>query len=182
MRNQFSDGYFEWLFELVCAQRYSNDISFRKLLTRLHEIEFIYTIPNDANRAEDGKDLRYRYAITHGYEDSYEDVLSCLDGPCSVLEMMVALSVRCEENIMDDPILGDRTRQWFWDMIVNLGLGSMHDGNYDAYYIDKTVDRFLYREYEANGKGGLFTIHNCKYDLRLFEIWYQLCWYLDTIV
>jgi hypothetical protein len=96
--------------------------------------------------------------------------------------MMVALSIRCEENIMDDPIVGDRTRQWFWDMIVNLGLGSMYDKNYDEWFIDKTINRFLDRQYEPNGKGGLFTVRNCKHDMRLFEIWYQLCWYLDTIV
>ena len=38
------------------------------------------------------------------------------------------------------------------------------------------------REYAPDGRGGLFTIRNCEEDLRKVEIWYQLCWYLDTII
>ena len=37
------------------------------------------------------------------------------------------------------------------------------------------------REYEPNGKGGLFTIRGCEEDLTEVEIWYQLNWYLNTI-
>ena len=45
---------------------------------------------------------------------------------------------------------------------------------------DDVIKRFLDRDYEPNGKGGLFTIKNCRQDLRKVEIWYQLCWYLDS--
>jgi hypothetical protein len=96
--------------------------------------------------------------------------------------MMVALSVRCEETIMDDPRIGDRTGQWFWGMISSLGLGSMMDNQFDKEYVDSVIDRFLKREYEPNGKGGLFTIKRCRYDLRSVEIWYQMCWYLDKFI
>ena len=82
---------------------------------------------------------------------------------------------------MDDPDLGDRTSQWFWRMIVSLGLGSMVDERFDISMVHDVVERFLNREYEPNGKGGLFTIRHCEYDLRDVEIWYQLCWYLDSI-
>lgn len=132
----------------------------------------------DQNRAEDGVALRYRFACE--YPDP-SDVERYLDGPCSVLEMMVALAVRCEENIMDDPNIGNRTRQWFWGMIVSLGLGSMTDDRYDEFYIYETLERFLDREYEPDGHGGLFTIRRCTEDLRDVEIWHQLCWYLDSI-
>ena len=103
-----------------------------------------------------------------------------LDGPCSVFEMMVALAQRCEA-VMDDPKIGDRTGQWFWGMIASLGLNGMSDNHYDEKYVKDVINRFLDREYEPNGKGGLFTIRNCEHDLRDVEIWYQLCWYLDTI-
>jgi hypothetical protein len=95
--------------------------------------------------------------------------------------MMVALASECEET-MDDPNVGDRTGQWFWGMIVNLGLGSMADYNFDYDYVDGVIQRFLNREYEPNGRGGLFTIRNCTEDLRTVEIWSQLCWYLGTIM
>jgi len=181
LRNRVENEYFNWLSEFVCKERFPRHVSFSKLLTRLHDIPFKYTIPRDQNRAEDGKDLRYRFALTHEYLGSSESIVDILSGPCSVLEMMVALTIRCEEQIMDDPSIGNRTGQWFWNMIVNLGLGSMVDDRYDERHVDKVIDIFLNREYEPDGKGGLFRIKNCEYDLRDVEIWYQLCWYLDSI-
>ena len=82
---------------------------------------------------------------------------------------------------MDDPQLGDRTGQWCWGMITNLGLGSMTDDRFDSEYVEEKIDRFLNREYEPNGKGGLFTVKNRDCDMRKVEIWYQLCYFLDTI-
>ena len=114
--------------------------------------------------------------------DYDDEVLDILDGPCSVLEMMIALAIRCEENIMDDPNIGDRTSQWFWGMVVNLGLGSMVDCRFDKQFVDETIRIFLNRKYAPNGNGGLFTIRDCDKDLRKVEIWHQLCWYLDKIV
>lgn len=170
--------YFEWLYDLVCGKRYPKTISYRKLLSYLHSITFNYSIPNDANRADDGIALRYRFAL----EYDYPDVPECLDGPCSILEMMVALAIRCEENIMDDPNVGDRTGQWFWEMIKNLGLKPMIDEKFNKDIADDIIDRFLNNEYEPDGRGGLFRIRQCEYDLRTVEIWYQLCWYLNSIV
>ena len=161
---------------------YDKQISFRKLLTHLHATPFSYIIPRDHNRAEDGADLRRRYIISRGYEDWYSQIMDELYSPCSILEMMVALAIRCEEDTMDDPSIGGRSKQWFWGMIRSLGLNSMMDHAYDETYVCQVIERFLNREYEPNGKGGLFTIRNCEYDLRDVEIWYQLNWYLDTIV
>jgi hypothetical protein len=90
--------------------------------------------------------------------------------------------MRCEEEIMEDPDVGDRTAQWFWGMMKSLGLNGMTDNRFDERYVRDVVQIFLDREYEPNGRGGLFTINNCDYDLREVEIWYQMCWYLNTIV
>jgi hypothetical protein len=109
------------------------------------------------------------------------DIYDILDGPCTVLEMMIALANRCEETIMDDPDIGDRTGQWFWGMITNMGLGSMSDDRYDRRYVEYVITRLLDREYEPDGTGGLFTVRDCDRDMRDVEIWYQLCWYLDSI-
>lgn len=179
-QKELNQEYFKWMHQLVCGERYSKKLSYRKLLSYLHSVEFVYIIDLDGNRAEDGIDLRYRF----GYERDYSDpmIASYLDDrPCSILEMMIALSIRCEEHIMENSDLGDRTGQWFWNMIVSLGLGSMTDARFDDEYVDEVVHRFLNREYERNGKGGLFTIEHCKKDLRSVEIWYQMCWYLNTI-
>lgn len=180
MRNEIKSGYFEWLLTTACERRYSHDISYRKLLTRLHHTRFKYVMGRDKNQAVHGIGLRRRFALQHA-EELYDSIMDILVGPCSVLEMMVALAIRCEEDIMDDPRVGNRVSQWFWGMIVSLGLGSMQDSRYDEEYVDRTITRFLNRDYEPNGKGGLFTIENCDVDLRNVEIWCQLCWYLDCI-
>ena len=83
---------------------------------------------------------------------------------------------------MDDPRYGDRTAQWFWRMMSNLGLGLMTDDIYDRGLVKHKLDIFLHREYEPDGKGGLFYIRDCAEDLRKVEIWAQLCWYLDKFV
>ena len=179
MLNTISDEYFEWLFNLVCEQRYFRPI-YRTLLKHLHDTEFTYLIPRDRNRAEDGENLRYRFALEKGYD--VPTTLVDLGCPCSVLEMMAALAIRCEEQLTDDPRYGNRMPQWFWKMIVNLGLGPMTNEMYDRAYVDLVLRRFLDRKYEPDGEGGLFHIRDARFDLRNVEIWYQLCWYLDTIL
>lgn len=178
LRDKIANEYFEWMFKLACNKRYSGSISYRKLFTHLHNTEFIFTIRRDENRALDGIDLRRRFAIAQ----DCEDLIGYLDGPCSVLEMMIALSIRCEETIMDNPTIGDRTGQWLWNMITSLGLGAIVDSEYDKEEVTYILDRFLNREYEPNGKGGLFIVRDCDQDLRTVEIWYQMCWYLNNIV
>lgn len=180
-RDDIREEYFAWLYNTVCESKYSDGISYKKLLRQLHDTDFTYLIQRDENRAEDGIELRYRFA-TEYYPNDVEYVLDSLAATCSVLEMMVALALTCEENIMDDPSYGDRTGQWFWSMIVSLELGSVIDTRYDRRYVESVMTRFLNREYDSDGKGGLFTIKNCKSDLRLEEIWVQLCWYIDSIM
>lgn len=182
MHDVIKNQYYEWLSGIVCENRFAKGVSYQKLLTHLHNTKFKHLIPRDRNRAEDGIDLRYRFAMDQGYEDDYKIVLADLNGRCSVLEMLVALAIRCEETIMDDPRYGNRTGQWFWGMIVNLGLGGVTDDNYDMNYVNDVIIRFLNRDYEPDGKGGLFTVRNCNEDLRDIEIWSQLCWYLDSFL
>ena len=173
-RDDAHNEYFTWLYNLVCENRYSDQISYKKLLMHLHNTPFRYSILRDENRASDSVDLRDRFdpVIAETY----------LNDPCSVLEMMIALAIRCEENYMDDPVMGNRTNQWFWEMIVNLGLGSMDDSRYDKRYVTNCIDRLLDREYEPDGQGGLFKVKHYDRDLREVEIWVQFSWYLDEML
>ena len=180
-RDELNNEYFDWMYQLVCNEKYFKGLSHRKLLSHLHNVDFTYTIAMDGNRAEDGIDLRYRFGYERGYAGpiiaSYLD-----DRACSVLEMLVALTIRCEEHIMDDPDVGNRTGQWFWNMIVNLGLGRMNDIQFLKTYVDGVISKFLDRGYERNGAGGLFVLKHCNRDMRSIEIWYQMCWYLDEVL
>ena len=175
-RDEIVDRYFEWMYDMVCHDRFADSISYRKLFMFLHNTPFRHTVPKDKNRAKGGVDLRYLFARSTGDRDA--DLY--LYGPCSVLEMMIALAIRCEE-VMDDPQKGDRTGQWFWGMINNLGLGSMMDSRFDRHYVEGVVERFLDRKYDPDGKGGLFRVRGSGLDMRYVEIWIQMCHYLDTI-
>ena len=180
MTDDIKREYFEWMYGIVCDTRYSRRSSYRKLLSRLNREQFTYTIGMDGNRAADGIDLRYRFGHDKGYP--YSAIATYLDvDPCSVLEMMIALSIRCEENIMEDSDIGDRTGQWFWNMIVSLGLGPMTDSKYSETYVNDHLIRFLNREYKRTGEGGLFTIEHSRKDMRSIEIWYQMCMYLEEL-
>lgn len=179
-KNELNSLYFRWMCRLVCKDRPVGS-SYQELLTYLNEVEYIPNQPMDENRADDGMDLRYRF----GYENSYEGPMIATfldDRPCSMLEMMIALSIRCEENIMSNPEIGDRTGKWFWEMIDNLELLNMDDRRYNQNYVDFILERFLAGEYKRDGRGGLFYIPFSERDLRKAEIWYQMCWYLDQII
>lgn len=180
-RDRIINEYFEWMYDLVCGKKYLKKLSYRKLLYFLHNTTFTYTIPMDANRADDGIELRYRFGIVKGYSDAMiADILDTRE--CSMLEMMVALSNRCEESIMDDPVFGNRTGQWFWNMIMSLGLGYMTDERFEKDIATEIVNTFLNHRYSANGEGGLFTLAHPSRDLRKVEIWYQMMWYLNELL
>ena len=176
IEDRVKTDYFEWMYDLVCRDQFAKTISYRKLLTYLHDTEFIYFIPYDENRASEGESLRYRFCL----QENCEELEWCLFGPCSVLEMMIALSIRCEE-IMDDIGTGDRTSQWFWSMITNMGLGGQHDAGFDERLVEDVVERFLNREYEFDGRGGLFRVRGWHRDMRDAEIWHQLMAYINSM-
>jgi len=177
---ELEEQYFNWLYNLVCSDGYVKKLSYYELLFHLHHMDFVYILSRDENRYADGINLRYRFGSEN--DIPYRCISRILDvRPCSVLEMMVALALRCETEIMMDTEIGDRTWKWFWKMMTNMNLGGMTDDKYDEEYVDRIIERMLVRKYEANGRGGLFTIANCKEDLRNVEIWTQLCWYLNSM-
>ena len=82
-RDKLVNRYFDWMYQLV-VDRYSK-LSYRRLFAKLHSTEFIFEIPMDGNRAEDGVELRYRFGREQNYPDAM--VASLLDDTsCSILE------------------------------------------------------------------------------------------------
>ena len=172
------NDYFQWLCDKIINDE--SNIRYSMLMSKLYDTIFIPILDMDVNRSEDGKSLRYRFGLENDIpRDLIENYLD--DRSCNILEMLVALSIRCEESIMYDYEYGDRTGTWFWNMIVSLGLGTMNDTRFDEKYVSIVLERFLNREYKRNGEGGLFTIEGIRKDMRNVEIWYQMCWYLDLL-
>ena len=167
--------YFDWMCSLVSGKLY------QKLLALLYETPFVWLHPMDENRASDGINLRYIFGKECGYPHAkIAATLDCED--CSVLEMMLALALRCEESIMDNPEFGNRTKEWFWDMVRCLGLDGMTDATFESAAAKQIIRRFLDRKYAANGKGGLFILKHPRRDLRNVEIWYQAMWHFDEVL
>lgn len=176
--------YIDYMYSLVCNNPLYSRYSYKKLFNLLHSIEFTYFNNDeiyDYPRAHDGEDFRFRYfGPDAGYDnDHINEALN--DKPCSVLEMMIALARRIEEQIMSNTNYGDRISQWFWYMISSLGLNHMTDLEYNENEARMIIDRFLKREYMSNGEGGLFIVKNPPRDLRNVDIWAQACWFLNDI-
>ena len=168
--------YFNWLCSF-----FSNKDKYWNLLTDLYNKEFVYIFVMDGNRAEDGINLRYRFEREFNYlPGSVTGYFGSRS--CSVLEMMVALGLRCEETIMTDDHYGNRTSYWLNSMISSLGLYTFTDDNYDHDSVDYILDRFLNRQYKPNGEGGLFVVNDRSVNMRSIEIWTQMNWYLNNYI
>lgn len=178
MRNaEMCELYFDWMCSLVCETS-SKANTYAKLLQRLNEIEFTFSIEMDGNRFEDGVNLRYVFGDRHNISDRI--ISKTLDTrPCSVLEMMVAMAARCEDTIMTNSEYGNRTYIWFWSMIKSIGLENMNNINYNVKTIDDSINKMLCHNYRHDGAGGLFTLERPPRDMRDVDIWCQLMWWLN---
>lgn len=173
--------YFDWLYGLVSDWPELKKRSYKKLLYCLYTIDFEYLLPMDANRYDDGIELRYKFGKERNIDQ--RKIASELDNkPCSILEMMIALAIRMEDDVMDNPEEDNRTAEWFWVMIDSLGLYDQDDILYCRDIIGRKMKKFNDRLYGPNGKGGLFTIPDCSEDLRDVEIWCQAMWWLNYIL
>ena len=99
-----------------------NDKEVRKnlnIVLALAKVEFVWRHPMDENRAIDGLELRDDFEYETG---DYLDKSSGLPPNCSMFEMLAALAIRCENQLMRDAMVGDRTSKWFFEFLDNLGL------------------------------------------------------------
>lgn len=168
-------SYFNWMCDLVCNTEQKRNYS--ELLYFLASVEFTYSVFMDKNRLQDGLTLRYRFAYDMNMDN--DEVHHVLDEPCSVLEMMVALALKCEETLMTSTEYDNRTGVWFWGMIDSLGLNDMTNAFFDIDECELIISRFLDRDYDRTGAGGLFTVKGREQDMRDVEIWMQMNWYIS---
>lgn len=172
--------YFLFLCRQVRIDKPSKHIrkSYERVAELLHQEAFYAArgIDNDWNRANDAYQLRRSYICQH--PETNED----LRGPISVLEMMVALAKRCEEQIMKSLDGKDRTSEWFNVMMDSLGLLDLDDDtpvDHLSEIVGSTIERALMRDYDADGRGGFWACHRPIKDMRNMEIWFQMMQYLN---
>lgn len=166
--------YFRFLCDLVKRDGFSNR---SRLLKNLHELKFYSLVPNDDNRAEDGKQLREIFCEREGLQALS---LSRL-GDCSVLEMLIGLAYRLEDDSLDS-YWEKSAANWFWILIDNIGLSWCTDsallepGNSGD--VRTKIGILLDRTYRSDGEGGLFPLRYPKHNQREVEIWYQMSAYI----
>lgn len=173
MSGTLDDLYLPWLYSQIGGRSVKVKDRSRthwSLLKQLYSIEFVWIIPNDDNRAEDGKNLRYEFVDERGYYDVDPDWMGL---GCSFLEMLVGLSRRLSFESDREP------RYWFWHLLENLGLTGYTDHvRYNREEVDDIANTVIWRTYEKDGRGGLFPLSYTNQDQREVEIWYQLSAYL----
>lgn len=176
MNEPLDEQYLRWLYHQVASVRLKNPArTYWSLLRQLYVKEYIWIVPNDDNRVEDGRDLRHEF-----FEECHVAPDHDWAGlPCSMLEMLIGLSRRLA---FEDE---GGSRDWFWHMLDNLELSRINDGYFDRHKEDKMLqiineiaDRLIWRQYDQNGSGGLFPLNHPTEDQRDVELWYQMSAYL----
>lgn len=169
------DEYFGWLCDLVhVVQPY---VSYNLLAEALHNKEFRWFVPNDDNRAFDGKALRERFCDEMGIMYVHDYFIE----ECSMLELIIGLAYRCE-FIMADENGNLDMEGWFWKFISNADLDRFTDVPYydlwEGEAVDDILNTIIDRTYGYNGDGGLFPLKCPRKDQRKVELWYQMSEYL----
>lgn len=170
MGAQLWNEYGIWLVNHVRLRK----LGYSQLMAQLHNTPFTYILERDQNRADDGIILREEFYrekdIDIGIYDHRDD--------CSVLEMLVALSIRVNDEYTGDPS-GESHPEWiFWEMICNLGLDVFDDRHYESDEVEYILDRWMDRDFLYDGSGSVFPIAGPMRDQRRIEIWSQMNEYL----
>lgn len=162
--------YLHWLYEFIADPDVSSPSrTFWKLAKALYTKPFLWLIPNDDNRAEDGRFLREEFIEDLGLDDIDPDWMNL---ECSMLEMLIALSRRLSFQGEGESL------DWFWHLIDNLGLRFTDRPRFPKDAVDEVLDRVVWRTYNRDGTGGLFPLRYPRQDQRDVEIWTQLNSYL----
>ena len=148
------------------------------LLWKLHHTEFRYSAMMDRNRDMDGREWRNRYGG--------ELPPAFLKRPASVLEVLLGLADRMAFELDDEDVLAP----YFWEMLDNLGINftdyQFAEGLATDRQVDKAIHRWMSRQYDDYGRGGIFPLQfvpefdgsNEFQNQNRLELWYQMQLYL----
>lgn len=167
------DLYLEWLYsEVWNVKAKSLSHTYWNFARQLYTTEFVWFVPNDDNRIEDGYELRMEFLraarlshISNGWEKL----------GCSMLELLIGLGRRLAFEA--DGEVGD----WCHELLANIGLQNCPDAGYarNEAAVAAALERIIWRTYDRRGHGGLFPLYGGPYrDQRKVELWYQLSAYL----
>lgn len=172
-------SYFNHLCEEAGVETYVPGQTYRLVAHTLYNRDFYSAVPGDDNRIEDALALRQEFRDIAGLPSSE------LDFPPSCLEVLLALAKRIENDIMGDESEIDRTQEWFFMILTNLGLDKYWDEAYSFaadYEMKEILEHFLDRKYGKDGKYCAFPCEIRSKKLEDVELWFQMQHYLDQKV
>src|SRR5574343_937028 len=171
MSEPLDESYFKWLYSQVDdVEETRKSKTCWNFLREFFIKEFVWFVPNDDNRLEDGRDLRYEFVESMNIQEV--DITWTQLG-CSMLELMIGLSRRLTFEAEGN------SRDWFWTLVSNLGLRRWPDSVVcPKDKIDEVLDRVIFRNYDSRGRGGFFPLRKTRNDQRTVELWYQLSEYV----
>lgn len=174
MSAHLDELYFEWLYSQISSVKLKNPSrTYWKLLKILFTKEFVWIVPNDDNRIQDGKDLRIEFLSDKVISNDPEYLKDWIEMGCSTLELLLALAKRLAFETNGEPA------EWFWELIENLKLREYNDScDIPQIKIETKLDRVIWRTYRSDGSGGLFPLKEPERDQRDVELWYQLSAYV----
>lgn len=175
--------YFNWLRKFVTK----SDVhmaEYNEVLLFLHHRPFQAVLNRDLNRLRDGINLRRRFCLE--FHIDVQDLNDAFE--CSVLEMLVALAIRIDDEYIGDPSEPEPGKI-FWEMLRNLGIIYRRGLKYAASNrflpaamaqdIDLRLDIWMNRRFDRNGMGSIFPLRHAEVDQREAEIWSQMQAYLS---
>ena len=165
-------NYVTWLVQQMNIVEGKN---YGMLLRELYRKEFYAIVKYDEDRGEDGLALRSTWADETGYSGPLSF------GPPTVLETIIGISLRIEEQIFGGPWAEEWDyKKIFWDLINNLGLleydGVLSSADYDK--VVTVLDEFLSKVSHCYTFANIFVFSVTPPNLRKMNLWGQMHAYI----
>ena len=160
--------YFLWLIAQIGVPE-RNQNTYNDLFMRLYETEFVWIIPRDDNRLQDGVELRNEFL--NGRRGEIYNM------PVSLLEVLIALSRRVAWTTEES------SNYWAWKLLKNLRLTKSSDPlvGAKADRVEDILESLIWRTYERDGQGGFFPLKYPQDDQTKREIWDQMNAYVNEM-
>lgn len=163
--------YYHWLTQRIHVP---NGKTYFDLFEIMHNTEFVWMVPNDDNRVQDGLDLRYHFLEMTHHRGNLDKL-----GGATCLEVLVALSRRVAFMATGNK----HSHQWAWTLLKNLGLHKFSDPLTPEKInrVNNILHNLIWRQYREDGTGGFFPLQNPDIDQTKIEIWHQLSAYVTEM-
>lgn len=140
---------------------------YSRLMSDLLTYPFEVIIPEDDSRLKEGAYLRHEF--------TGEDVdLNTV----SVIEVLIAFAIRIDREYIGIP-QEPHPEILLMEFFNNLKLLKYFNENYNEEEVKNIITKFVTRQYNFNGYGGIFPLKHTNIDQRKIQLWNQMTMYLS---